>query len=133
MGCFEARRRVAKDRIGAIQWIELEKAIASGDLEPWRGLIAPFADLDHVACKVSGLVTEASWATWTVADLQLYVDHAIEVFGPTRLLFGSDWPVCLLAAEYERWFDAAQELTAGLASDERDAVFGGTADDFYGL
>ena len=67
---------------------------------PWRSRIGAFAALEHVACKVSGLVTEADWSSWTAADLQPFVDLAIDVFGPERLLFGSDWPVCLLAATY---------------------------------
>ena len=107
--------------------------IASGDLEPWRGLIARFGPLDHVACKVSGLVTEAAWTTWSVADLQPYVDHAIEVFGPTRLLFGSDWPVCLLAATYAEVVEAALTTMSGLDVTEQAAVMGGNATRIYGL
>jgi L-fuconolactonase len=107
--------------------------IASGELEPWRTLIAPFAGLDHVACKVSGLVTEAEWATWTTVDLQPYVDHAIEVFGPTRLLFGSDWPVCLLAATYADVVEAALTTMSGLDVTEQAAVMGGNATRIYGL
>jgi L-fucono-1,5-lactonase len=107
--------------------------IASGDLEPWRRLIAGFAPLDHVACKVSGLVTEASWVSWSVADLQPYVDHAIEVFGPTRLLFGSDWPVCLLAATYLEVVEAALTTMPGLDVTEQAAVMGGNATRIYGL
>lgn len=107
--------------------------IASGELEPWRTLIAPFAGLDHVACKVSGLVTEADWATWTADDLQPIVDHAIEIFGPTRLLFGSDWPVCLLAATYAEVVEAALTTMSGLDVTEQAAVMGGNATRIYGL
>ena len=107
--------------------------IASGELEPWRTLIAPFAELDHVACKVSGLVTEADWISWTTADLQPYVDHAIEVFGPARLLFGSDWPVCLLAATYAEVVEAALTTMSGLDVVEQAAVMGGNATRIYGL
>ena len=107
--------------------------IASGELEPWRARIAPFKELDHVACKVSGLVTEADWATWTVEDLQPYVDHAIEVFGPRRLLFGSDWPVCLLAASYADVVEAALTTMSGLDVTEQAAVMGGNASRIYGL
>jgi L-fuconolactonase len=74
--------------------------IASGELEPWAGRMAPFAELEHVFCKVSGLVTEADWGRWSTAGLAPYLSRALEWFGEDRLLFGSDWPVCLLAASY---------------------------------
>ena len=107
--------------------------IATGALEPWRGLLAPFADLDHVACKVSGLVTEAAWSSWTPADLQPFVDHAIDVFGPRRLLFGSDWPVCLLAATYSEVIEAALTTLSGLDVTEQAAAMGANATRIYGL
>ncbi len=107
--------------------------IASGELEPWGTLVAPFAELDHVACKVSGLVTEADWATWTADDLQPYLDRAIEVFGPRRLLFGSDWPVCLLAATYPEVVEAALTTMSGFDVTEQAAVMGGNATRIYGL
>jgi L-fuconolactonase len=107
--------------------------IASDELEPWRTSIAPFAELEHVACKVSGLVTEAEWATWAADDLQPYVDHAIGVFGPRRLLFGSDWPVCLLAATYADVVEAALATMSGLDVTEQAAVMGGNATRIYGL
>jgi len=101
--------------------------LASGELEEWAPRIALFGPLQNVACKVSGLVTEADWATWRAADLRPAVEHALAVFGPERLLFGSDWPVCLLAASYERVLATAQELLADLTAAERDAVFGANA------
>ena len=101
--------------------------IAAGSLEPWSTLIGGFATLDNVACKVSGLVTEADWATWRVQDLRPYVDLALEVFGADRLLFGSDWPVCLLAAGYGEVLDAARQVTARLSPSERAAFFAGNA------
>ncbi len=107
--------------------------IASGELEPWASLIAPFGELEHVACKVSGMVTEADWSTWTAADLQPYVDHVVEVFGPDRLLFGSDWPVCLLAGSYDRVLDAARATLANLGDDDRAKVLGGTTARVYRL
>jgi L-fuconolactonase len=78
-------------------------------------------------------VTEADWASWSVAGLRPYVDVVIETFGPNRLLFGSDWPVCLLAADYTTVVETAQELVAGLSSEEVAMVFGGTAERVYGL
>ena len=107
--------------------------IKAGELEPWLGLLRPFGELDNVACKVSGLVTEADWGSWSVADLQPFVDAAIEIFGPDRLMVGSDWPVCLLAASYDEVLGAARSATAGLSLDERDQVFGETARRVYGL
>jgi L-fuconolactonase len=107
--------------------------IASAELEPWASRIAPFRELEHVACKISGMVTEADWSTWTPVDLQPYVDHILEVFGPDRLLFGSDWPVCLLAASYDQVLDAARETLASLGADGRAKVLGGTAARVYGL
>jgi L-fuconolactonase len=86
-----------------------------------------------VTAKLSGLVTEATWATWSPSDLRPYAEHALAELGPDRLLFGSDWPVCTLAAPYPRIVAAADELVAGLAAPERAAVMGGTATAVYRL
>ncbi|CAM3926437.1 amidohydrolase family protein [Isoptericola cucumis] len=109
---------------------------ASGDpsaLDAWRRDLADLAARPNVVAKLSGLVTEADWDRWTVADLRPVADHALDVFGPGRLMFGSDWPVCLLASRYDRWLDAARELVAGLTGDERAAVLAGTATRTYRL
>jgi L-fuconolactonase len=107
--------------------------IRDSELHPWAALIRPFEALDHVACKVSGMVTEADWTTWEPSDLAPYVDHALEVFGPDRLMFGSDWPVCLLAASYEQVVEAAHTTLARLSPAESAAVFGETASTVYRL
>ena len=107
--------------------------IRSGATEPWASLLRPFGELSNVSCKLSGLVTEADAATWRVADLAPYVEIALDTFGPQRTLFGSDWPVCLLAASYAEVVAAARDLTAGLSSAERAAVFGGAAEAAYRL
>jgi L-fuconolactonase len=107
--------------------------IRDGGLEPWASLIRSFGPLDNASCKISGLVTEADWGTWQLDDLRPYVDHALEVFTPARLMFGSDWPVCLLAASYERVVEGARTLTAGLGEDEQRLIFGGTAARLYRL
>ena len=107
--------------------------IRSGDLQPWADRIGAFANLGHVACKVSGMVTEGDWEHWRPDDLVPYVDHVIEVFGPRRLLFGSDWPVCLLAASYDRVLTVARETLGGLSASDSRAVFGGTATEVYRL
>jgi L-fucono-1,5-lactonase len=106
--------------------------IANGDFGDWADQITALSAQSNVTCKLSGLVTEAG-SDWNVERLRPYTDHLLTSFGPSRLMFGSDWPVCLLAADYARWFDAAQALMAGLTAAELDAVFGGTAAAFYGL
>ncbi|WP_327584048.1 amidohydrolase family protein [Nonomuraea sp. NBC_00507] len=107
--------------------------IAAGELEPWRSRIKELAAHPNVYCKLSGMVTEADWATWRVSDLRPYAEVVLEAFGPDRVMFGSDWPVCLLAAEYQRVAQAADELCAGLSGGERAEVFAGTARRAYGL
>ena len=99
----------------------------------WAERMAPFSDLANVACKLSGLVTEADWRGWAIADLAPYVARAREWFGADRLLYGSDWPVCLLAASYDRVTAAMRELLAGLPDEAEMAVFGGNAIRIYGL
>ena len=107
--------------------------MADGTLEPWATLLAGLAGLPNTWCKLSGLVTEAAWDAWTVDALRPYVDAALERFGASRLLYGSDWPVCLLAASYETVIATARTLTDGLSEAERAAVFGGNAEDVYRL
>jgi L-fuconolactonase len=107
--------------------------IASGELQPWADDVRALAELPNVAGKVSGMVTEADWSGWTVADLQPYVDTVLDAFGPERLMFGTDWPVCTLAASYGQVVDAAEQLTAGLSDAEQGEFWSGTARRFYGL
>ena len=75
--------------------------IASGELEPWATHMRALAAHENVVCKLSGMVTEADWETWTVDDLRPYAETVLDAFGPDRVMFGSDWPVCLLAATYD--------------------------------
>ncbi|MEU6307368.1 amidohydrolase family protein [Streptomyces chartreusis] len=107
--------------------------IASGSREPWTRDVRALAALPNTVCKLSGLVTEADLADWTVTDLRPYADAVLEAFGPGRLMFGSDWPVCTLAATYGEVLEAAAELTATLSDAERIQVFEGTAVRVYGL
>jgi len=104
--------------------------IREGLLDPWRADMAALAARPNILCKLSGLVTEAR-ADWTVEDLRPYVDHLLHVFGPERLLWGSDWPVVNLAGGYDRWREAARELIASLTDTEKDAVLGGNAARIY--
>ncbi|MFI8221386.1 amidohydrolase family protein [Streptomyces sp. NPDC085932] len=107
--------------------------IASGALAPWAEETRRLAALPNTRCKLSGLVTEADWGSWTTQDLKPYADTVLDAFGPDRLMFGSDWPVCKLAADYAEVIAAARELTARLTLAERHQVFTGTAARTYGL
>jgi L-fuconolactonase len=106
----------------------------SGDLSAWSTALRELATSENVvAAKLSGLVTEADWKRWTVSDLQPAVDVALQAFGPQRLMFGSDWPVCLVAATYDRVLDTARHLTSGLSDTESHQLFHSTATTAYGL
>ncbi len=112
--------------------------IASREVGPWAALMAPFGEMPHVACKLSGMVTEADRASWAPSDLASYVAEAVRLFGEERLLFGSDWPVCTLAAGYAQVkgaLEAALEEVYGgpLAATTRKRIFGENAREFYGL
>lgn len=102
-------------------------------LSPWEERIRELAKRKNVFCKVSGIVTEADWQAWTVYDLLPYLDTVFEAFGPTRLMMGSDWPVCLLATSYQDWFRLLDRYAAKLSEDERGQFCGGTAIRVYGL
>ncbi|MFC0849258.1 amidohydrolase family protein [Streptomyces noboritoensis] len=106
--------------------------IASGETEPWGSAVRALAALPNTVCKLSGLVTEAG-PGWSTAGLRPYADTVLEAFGPGRLMYGSDWPVCLLAASYGEVLDVARALTEDLGPRERAQVLGGTADRVYGL
>jgi L-fuconolactonase len=101
--------------------------VASRELEPWAARMAPFGELDHVCCKVSGLVTEADWERWSPDDFVPYVSRVADWFGEERILFGSDWPVCLLAASYDAVVGVF-EHTVG-----RPARFAANAEAAYGV
>jgi L-fuconolactonase len=106
--------------------------IAAGRFQPWATDIARVARETSAVCKLSGLVTEAA-PDWRLADLQPYVDLLLDVFGPQRLMWGSDWPVVDLAGGYVRWRDATLHLLRHLPEAARDAVLGGTAATVYRL
>lgn len=107
-------------------------AIADGVLDPWRAHVTALAAHEQVSVKLSGMVTEAG-AGWTVDSLRPYAEHVLASFGAGRVMAGSDWPVCLLAASYGQVVDANRALVAELTDAERAAVLGGTATAFYGL
>ena len=102
-------------------------------LSPWREQIRQLAEAPNVCCKVSGMVTEAKLGQWTSQDFQPYLDVVFEAFGEERLLFGSDWPVCLLSATYAQVFDILRDYLKPLSESARARIMGGNAVHFYGL
>jgi L-fuconolactonase len=107
--------------------------IVAGALEPWASELRAPAAGPNTFCKLSGLVTEADWRGWTVDDLRPFAETVLGAFGPDRVMYGSDWPVCTVAADYTEALDAARALTVGLSVDERVGVSGGTAVNAYRL
>jgi L-fuconolactonase len=107
--------------------------IQSGNLNPWAQGIGELAKFPNVYCKLSGLVTEADWQRWTPDQIRACLDVAFESFGPERLMIGSDWPVCLLAASYTTVIQLARDYVAERSPKSLSAVLGGNAAGFYGL
>ncbi|MEO9525829.1 amidohydrolase family protein [Roseibium sp.] len=104
--------------------------IADGDFEDWAADMKTIASNTSAVCKLSGLVTEAG-DNWTLDDLRPYVGHLLETFGPDRLIWGSDWPVCTLACSYDEWARITDDLLQDLGASEREAVMGATAARVY--
>ncbi len=102
-------------------------------IDDWKKDLRAAAKFPNIYCKLSGMVTEADWQNWKPADLKPYVDVALEAFGPERCMYGSDWPVCELAASYEIAFSALNEVLGSISTEEQTSIFGGTAQKFYGL
>ena len=107
--------------------------IKAGDLEPWQRDLKALAGHGNVHGKLSGMVTEAAWSGWRKSDFKPYLEAALEAFGPGRLMIGSDWPVCTLAAEYADVMGIVNDFLAPLAAAEREAIQGGNAARFYAL
>ena len=108
--------------------------IKAGRMQPWQDLMTEVARHPNVYCKLSGMVTEADPENWTLEQLRPYADHVLEQFGAKRVMFGSDWPVCLLGANYEEVLNASRALVASaLGAASEQAVFGGNAASFYRL
>ena len=97
----------------------------------WASGMAQLAENTAAFCKFSGLVTETDG--WSIEAMRPYTDHLLKVFGPDRMMWGSDWPVCRLEASYDAWHDAARALTSHLSTDAQESLFGGTAQTFYRL
>lgn len=107
--------------------------IQSGQISPWGENIRELARRPNVCCKISGMVTEADWRRWTPGDLRPFVEVVLECFGPERLMAGSDWPVCTLAAGYGQWWETVRQLVSPLSAEEQSAILGGTAMRVYRL
>jgi L-fuconolactonase len=107
--------------------------IKDGVMEPWRSQLRELATATNVMCKVSGIITEADQKAWKPEDLRPYLDVVFEAFGSERLMWGSDWPVCLLAGSYERVFGLMDEYASSLTASQRAGLFGGNCARFYGV
>lgn len=107
--------------------------IRDGLLSPWQTYIVQLAHRPNVYCKVSGMATEADWAHWTEKELEPYFDTVFSAFGPKRLMFGSDWPVCLLATKYGRWVETVERYLSRLSASEQERFWSGTAIEAYKL
>jgi L-fuconolactonase len=102
-------------------------------LSPWDENLAELAERENVYCKLSGLVTEADFHAWTKDQLKPYMEVALEAFGPDRLMFGSDWPVCLVACGYGRWHEIVSRFVSGLSDAEQERILGSNAVEVYRL
>ena len=107
--------------------------IKDGLRHPWTEQIRELASLPNVCCKISGMVTEADHANWTEEDIRPYMETALAAFGPERVMFGSDWPVCLLASEYDRVIGLVERATSGWSAADRERLFGANCAAFYGI
>jgi L-fuconolactonase len=105
--------------------------IKAGEWKEWRRSIAKLAERELVYCKLSGMITESDWKNWTSDELFPYLEIALELFGPDRLMYGSDWPVCLVAGEYESYLEVLTQFTKPLSQSEKDQIWGETAAKFY--
>ncbi|NWK54175.1 amidohydrolase family protein [Verrucomicrobiaceae bacterium N1E253] len=102
-------------------------------LQPWQENMRELAKRENVTCKLSGMVTEADFNAWTEEQMLPYLESTLEAFGPDRLMFGSDWPVCLVASRYQQWVDLIQRFIDPLSTQEQASIMGGTAVSSYQL
>ena len=107
--------------------------IAGGQWQGWAEHMLELGQYQHLYCKVSGLVTEANWQSWNAADIEPYLAHVLQAFGAKRLMFGSDWPVCQVAASYSDCLALVEQFITRECPEQLAAVMGGNAADFYAL
>ena len=105
--------------------------IKDGEWKEWKKAMVPLAERELMHCKLSGMTTEADWKKWSPEQLLPYLDMALELFGPNRLMYGSDWPVALLAGEYEKFWELIEQFTDALSPSEKAQIMGKTAAEFY--
>jgi len=108
-------------------------SISSGEFDHWARLMEAVFPLTRIYCKLSGMITEAPWHNWSASDLRPYVTFVMQGFGPERLMFGSDWPVCTQAASFKQWFDALTILTLNASEEHRRKLFRDNAERAYRL
>jgi len=108
-------------------------SIKTGEIQPWQKDMQALAKADNVYCKFSGMVTEASWHDWKPDDFRPYLEAVLEIFGPERLMFGSDWPVCTLAADYQQVLAIVSSFINQLSPNEQSRIMGLNAASFYNL
>jgi L-fuconolactonase len=107
--------------------------IAAREIEPWRTRIRELSERSNVCCKLSGMVTEDAWSRWSTESLRPYLDATVDAFGVDRLMAGSDWPVCLVATDYDRWWKVLRDYFRDFSESERTEIFGATATRIYNL
>lgn len=107
--------------------------IKDGKIDEWKAGMAKLAQHPYVYCKISGMVTEADWHNWTAEQLKPYLDVVVESFGIDRLMFGSDWPVCLVASSYSKWLQTIQNYFESFSEEDQEKIFSGNAARFYNL
>lgn len=105
--------------------------IKHGSISNWKEGIEAISQYQHVCCKLSGMVTEADWANWTPEDMKPYLDVVVNSFGTDRIMFGTDWPVCLVAADYEKWKSVIGEYFSSFPLSEQEKIFSKNAERFY--
>jgi L-fuconolactonase len=108
-------------------------SVGSAGIDQWRTDIQALSQRENVFCKLSGMITEADWKSWTAAQLRPYFDVILEAFGPSRIMFGSDWPVMTLAGNYEDWIAVVTDFLDELPDEEADSIMHGTATKVYQL
>jgi L-fuconolactonase len=107
--------------------------IAKSEMQPWADLLTELATFENVVIKVSGIFTEAEWLNWSFETFKPYLEHVTESFSPSRMMFGSDWPVCLLAATYKQSIEIMESFTESFSKDEKEDFWAKTAIGAYGL
>ncbi|TWI85431.1 L-fuconolactonase [Lacibacter cauensis] len=107
--------------------------IKDGKIDEWKTGMQQLAKHNNVNCKISGMVTEADWKKWKAEQLKPYIDIVVESFGIDRIMYGSDWPVCLVASSYNKWIETVKDYFSSYSADEQEKIFSGNAIKFYQL